>query len=84
MKNNPKISENIKADFSDLFEKLAKNPETARALDAKVTDNMHDKLDFIKTQHQNGEIYKDEAISMSRETIKTATEQRMQIFSYEY
>lgn len=84
IKDNPETAERVKSDFSNLFEELAKNPETARALDVKVTDSMHNELNSIKSQHANGEIYAEEAKNMSHAAIQKATNQRLQIFSYEY
>lgn len=84
LKNNPEISEKIKADFSNIFEALAKNPETATLLDAKVTDQMHTNLKNIQDLHANGEIYAEEAKEKSREAITKATYQRLQIFATQY
>ncbi len=81
IKNNPEMQKAVKEDFSNLFEMLAQNPETAAILDAKVTDKMNTELTNIKNQHAQGEIYSEEARENSKQAILQATIQRLQIFA---
>lgn len=81
LKNNPETQKTVKEDFSNLFEMLAKNPETAELLDAKVVNKMHENLANIQQQHAKGEIYSHEAREQSQAVIHHTTAQRLQIFS---